>query len=107
MNQKQNKIDSILKSIDGIHRAEPRPFFFGRLLAAMGNKTLVWERLIAVITRPAIAYAAILLIIFMNAFAIIETRTGPERNAKQNEWATIDEYSQMNTAFFEGEKLNP
>lgn len=107
MEQKQNKIDSILKSIDTIHRAEPRPFFFGRLVAAMENKSSSWERIVALITRPAIAYAAILLIIFMNAFAIIETKTAPERNAQQNEWATIDEYSQMNTAFFEGEKLNP
>lgn len=107
MQQKQNKIGEILNALDGAERAEPRPFFFTRLEARMAAKDSSWEKIITVITKPVIAYATVLLVLILNAYVIFEVKNDNKSQTSQNEMATIDEYTQMNTAFFDVEKLNP
>lgn len=107
---KKQKIENILNSIDGIEKAEPRPFFFGRLQERMKDtavKSSFVERFTALVARPSIAFAAIIIIVFVNVFVVLNHSKSTQSNTATSDLATIDEYSQLNTAFFESEKLNP
>ncbi len=104
---KEQKISSILDSLDGIERAAPRPFFYTRLRARMENATDMAERVLHFISRPAVGIAAVLLIIVINAFAIYlgaPVKGNESASANTTEIASVDEYSQVNMTFFDIEK---
>ena len=68
------RIEDALASIDGITPAEPKPFLLTRLNAAIRKNAsadrTVWGSIAAVIKKPAIAVAALAVVIFVNAVAI-------------------------------------
>lgn len=105
--KKDQKISSILNSLDGIERATPRPFFYTRLRARMDSATDMAERVLHFISRPAIGIAAIFLIIVINAFAIYLGAPVKDNEATTTSTpgiASVDEYSQANMTFFDIEK---
>ncbi len=104
---KEQKISSILNSLDGIERAVPRPFFYTRVHARLENATDMAERLLHFISRPVVGIAAVLLIIVINAFAIYlgaPVKGNESTSANTTEIASVDEYSQVNMTFFDIEK---
>lgn len=102
------KIEQILHSLDGVQQAAPTPFFFTRLEARMKNKKSIWEKVSYLMARPAVAFAGVAFIIFLNALVIFTLPNDKNQNTKQGtELATVDEYSQVNTNFNEFENLNP
>lgn len=102
------KIEKILQSADDIRRASPRPFFFTRLEARMANKKTTWDRISFFVTRPAVIIAGICLIIVTNVMVIFSS---PDFKASANnqgqEIATLDEYSQVSSSFYEFVNTNP
>lgn len=104
---KEEKIESILNSLDGMERSTPKPFFYGRVEARIGSSGRI-ESVVRFISRPVVAFAAVMLIIIINAYAIFFTEPAvPDNTVQTNELASIDEYSQMTTTFFDIEKSNP
>lgn len=70
----KNKIEAALAGIDGISQAEPRPFLLTRVHAAISKNIAadrsVWGSIAAVIKKPAVAFAALAVLVFVNAVAI-------------------------------------
>ncbi len=103
----ENKIESILNSLEGMQRAEPRPFFFTRLEARM-QKGDAFESIIRFISRPAVVITSVLLIIFINAFTIFSSLPDQSQsNMASQEIASVDEYIQISSNLFDTEKSNP
>ncbi len=96
------KIEDILKSLDGIEKASPRPFFFTRLEARMQKEKSIWEDISSFVAKPLVAIGCICLVIMINAAVIFSAENLSRNNTSQNtETATIDEYNQVSSAFYE------
>lgn len=65
-------VEETLASLDGIRRAEPKPFFYTRLhslIARVENNG--WERLYTFLTRPAVAFGFVTLILLLNTLVFL------------------------------------
>ena len=70
-NDIQKLVDDTLDSLNGIQRAEPIPFLFTRVMALVNNKqNSVWEKLAYVFSKPAVAFATVILFIAINAVVL-------------------------------------
>lgn len=102
------KIEDALSSLDGIKKASPPSFFFTRLEARMQKKKNVWDEASSFVTRPVIVFAGILLILLINAAVIFTSSNSTISSEKQNnELATVDEYSQVSSSFYEFVNTKP
>lgn len=72
-------VEETLNSLEGIQRAEPRPFFYTRLAARMQPQPAgAWERTARFLSRPAIAMACIFLVLLANGLALLnKSRSAP------------------------------
>lgn len=102
--EKENKIQSVLDSLEGMERAVPKAFFYTRLRARMEKQGGVLDKILYYITRPAVGIAAALLIIVINTVAMVMAAPAHDQNATTTEIASVDEYSQANLSFFDVEK---
>ena len=90
----EKKIEETLTSLEDIHRASPRPFFFGRLQARLKENTSNrLENMGFFLARPAVAIAAAFLIIALNLVLILRDSEPALPIADQEEQALSDEYS--------------
>ena len=87
-NNIQKLVNETLESLDGIQRAEPMPFLFTRVIARMNrnrNRDSGWEKLASLISKPAIAFASMLLFIAINAIVLFRvsenTTSTPQESA--------------------------
>jgi len=102
------KIEEVLKSLDGIEKASPDPFFFTRLEARMQRERSIWEEISSFVAKPLVAFAGLCLIIMINATVILSSEQNNKNTASQsNETATVDEYSQVSSAFYEFVNTKP
>ncbi|MEO6136596.1 MAG: hypothetical protein ABIP35_15685 [Ginsengibacter sp.] len=102
------KIDDALESISNIQRAAVPDYFYTRLEGRMLREKSTWETISSFITRPAIAIAAVCIILMMNFYTIISTANTEEVSAQKNvELAAVDEYSQVSSAIYEFENNTP
>ena len=70
-NELERKVQETLESLDGISRAEPKPFFYTRLTARLQKDVpSVWESIGALISKPAVAIATLCIILALNAFIL-------------------------------------
>lgn len=90
-----NEINDTLNSLDGIQRAEPRPFLYTRLSARMQRPAGIWEKSARYLSRPVVAIACLLLVFAVNGLVLLNNNT---KKAEQNE-LLADDYavSEMNT----------
>jgi hypothetical protein len=99
---KQNKFNTeeILSSLDGIVKAEPRPFLFTRIQARMMQEEKLPElAVLRFITRPAFVLGLTLLFISINAYiAINRTESG---NAEEISQPIAAEYVQPDALPYE------
>lgn len=105
MKKEKPDIDKILNSLEGIERAEPRPFFFTRLEARMQKENNVWSTITGFLARPAMAFSVIVIVLIINAVALLGSFNSQQTVADTEmlELPSIDEYSQIsgNIANFE------
>ena len=103
------RIEDALKSFDGIKKASPGPFFFTRVEARMQREKSIWEKISSFVARPLIAFASICLIIMINAAVIFSSEKSSSTTAasQNNEIATMDEYNQVNSTFYEFVNAKP
>jgi len=73
----EKRSEEALNSLDGIQRAVPAPYFFTRLQVRLREKITIWENITRFINRPAIAFATILFVLALNAFAFLKQQSQP------------------------------
>ncbi|MRG45388.1 hypothetical protein GFS24_09690 [Chitinophaga sp. SYP-B3965] len=102
------EIENTLSSIDGVQRAEPGDFFFTRLQARMQRSGAAdaWERFIAIVTRPSIAIAGVLLILAVNGIMFIQLKPSTERTEQAMLQQDLEDEYQLGitTTFYDFDK---
>lgn len=98
MNKQDNRnklIEEALNSVDDAQRAEPRPFLLTRIHARMNKGTeSVWEKASWFITRPAIAFTGLCMIVLLNIMVVVYNKTPDSTTvADQTAQAQADEFS--------------
>jgi hypothetical protein len=104
----ESEVLQALNSLEGIKSASPGPFFFTRVHAKIGKTEMnFWEKLGAVISRPAVAVATICLIIIINVIAIVEQNNSSISLADPSEPVLVDEYNMAVNSFYDYEISEP
>ena len=108
-NNINKSIEDAFNSLDGIKKASGGPFFFTRLEARMQREKGIWEKISSFVARPLVAFACICMVIMINAAVIFSSeKSGSTTAASQNnEIATMDEYNQVNSTFYEFVNAKP
>ncbi len=108
-NEHINKlIHDALNSVDSATRATPKPFLFTRLQAKMQyNKDTVWDRALAFINKPVIAFATLCLLLCINAIVITAHYQNKTKNSGEAQYASVDEYSNPIATINEIENTEP
>jgi hypothetical protein len=69
----ERKVAEALSSLDGMRKAVPAPYFYTRLVARMErSERNIWERFGSFISRPAVAFSTICLILLLNTMALFK-----------------------------------
>ena len=76
-----DKIDTTLKSIDGIAKASPKPFLLTRINAGLNNALAetVWSRIAFYLKKPMVSGFVILLLVLVNILVIRSIKGGSEK----------------------------
>lgn len=72
MKRTNTEIEDILNSFDGIKRAEANPFLYTRVMARLQEENSFWTRTINFFTKPAVAFACLVIILATNFIAILK-----------------------------------
>jgi len=112
MNKKEQiskLIDETLTSLDSVNRAEPRPFLLTRIHARMNKETeSVWEKAGWFITRPAVAFSGLCMIILINLAVIVFNGRADNTNAtEQVVQSSTDEFSYTVATIYDTENTQP
>lgn len=103
-----DKIKDALDSLEGMEPASANPFFFTRLEARMQKEKNSWERISSFVSRPVVAFACIFAVIMINAAVIFSSEKNHNTSTSQNnEIASVDEYSQVSSNFYEFVNTQP
>ncbi len=102
-------IEDALNSVDDIQRAEPKPFLLTRINARMNNGTAsIWEKAGWFITRPAVAFTGLCLIIFINIMVMMKTgHLNTSNAADQVAVNSTDEFSSTVATIYDIENTQP
>ena len=106
------KVQEVLASLVGIQRAEPRPFFYTRLIGRLQqDKRTIWESIGSFLARPVVAVASLCIVLVLNGF-ILFRQDGESNFSSQvptsNELvtATENEYILASSSSFDYENLD-
>ena len=74
MNRKdqiQEKVEQAMSSLDNVQRATANPFLYTRIQAALEKEEIgFWASFGSFITKPAVAFATLVLIVSMNTLVV-------------------------------------
>lgn len=90
-------IDLILDSLDGIERAQPKPFLHTRVLARMDkNRSNPWVQTWNFISRPVVSFSFITCILIINLYTLFQ-RTEEQSQVREDTVAStsVDYESQF------------
>ncbi|MCH5715664.1 hypothetical protein [Niabella hibiscisoli] len=73
MKRSNLEIDEILNSLDGISRAEARPYMHTRIMARIQEENSFWTKTVGFLTRPAVAIACVLVVLMANAYTVLNS----------------------------------
>lgn len=106
------KVQELLSSLDGIKRAEPKPFFYTRLIGRLQQeKRTIWESIGSFLARPVVAVASLCFILVLNGFILFrqdEDTNLATQFTSSNEVgaATENEYILASSSSFDYENLD-
>jgi hypothetical protein len=63
--------NEVLGSIDGIKRAPANPFLYTKIVAGIETKSAPWETAASWLSRPAFAFASVLLFLAVNIAVVM------------------------------------
>ncbi|MGG9962567.1 hypothetical protein [Ferruginibacter sp. SUN106] len=97
-----NKEERILNSLTGLEKAAAPDFFYTRLMGRMQKE---WEpkRKTFLLLRPAFVTSALLVVLMINVFSIMQFNKAPQQKAtvQSGKPATLESFAEaynMNTA---------
>ena len=91
---KESRIDRIMTSADGLKKATAPDFFYTRLTGRM-QRELDEKRKPFFVLRPAVAMAALSILLIVNIFFLTQENTQPakETTAQPGKPATIESFA--------------
>ncbi|MCH5689959.1 hypothetical protein LWM68_40480 [Niabella sp. W65] len=79
MKRSNSEIDEILNSLDGVTRAEARPYMHTRIMARIQEENNFWTKTVGFLAKPAVAIACIAAVLLANTYTVIKSDyTEPE-----------------------------
>jgi Na+/proline symporter len=82
----ENKVEKTLASIDHATRAKANPFLYTRIMASLKREEKgPWGLASSFINRPAIALAAILVVLIMNSLVFFQSSETNQQPVMQEE----------------------
>ena len=108
----ERKVQETLESLDGIQRAEPRPYFYTRVMARLQkDEKTIWETMGSFLARPAVAVAGLCFILIFNAVLLfrqdVNTSNANSPVISSSEvMSTDNEYILASSSSFEYENLD-
>ena len=105
------KVEETLASLEGLRRAEPRPFFHTRLMARMeraGDTGM--DKVVAFISRPTFVIVATVLFMILNGYILVGFLNGQKevRSDDQGQSLAVEYGNGQNTvSYFENNTENP
>jgi hypothetical protein len=113
MNSKQQfneRVEDTLNSLDGATSAMPKPFLLTRINARLHAKQeSIWDKYLYFISRPAIAFAAVCMVIAINIFAITNGNKANNiaTDDMQSTYMLDDDDVASNTIIIDNENVEP
>jgi hypothetical protein len=102
-------IEEALGSVDDAQRATPRPFLLTRINARMSRGSeSAWEKAGRVITRPAVAFTGLCMILLVNVVVIISNKSSTATiTSEQVAQNTTDEFSYTVATIYDTDNTQP
>lgn len=105
---KNQKIEEILSSLDGVQRAQPSPFFYTRLNARlMRAEKNVWERITSFVARPVVAFAMVTGVILLNMSVLMNQKPVNSASDQTTYQSVYEDYSLASNDFYDYEIKEP
>lgn len=99
-------VEETLCSFDGAKRAEAKPFLLTRIYARMQNQAgtqNAWTRIGSFLSKPAVAFGGLLLIIVLNVTVLVNG----SNNNQQNSGTAKDEFAVNVISIYDFENQEP
>jgi hypothetical protein len=97
------EVEKTLQSLDNATRAEANPFLFTRIKARMERKN-GWERITYLVTRPAVAFSVLFLVIALNGLVLLNSSNSESQPVDQQESIAVndiaDEYNMASSSYY-------
>jgi len=101
-------IEEALNSVDDVKRAEAKPFLFTRIHARMSKGTeSVWEKAGWLISRPAVAFTGLCLIVLINVMVMMNNNSVSTVNNTEVAQNSTDEFSSTVATIYDIENTQP
>ncbi len=102
-------IEEALNSVDNVKRAEVKPFLLTRIHARMNRENVsAWEKAGWFITRPAVAFTGLCMILLINGIVILTNKTSNDVTAtEQVVQNSTDEFSYTVATIYDNENTQP
>jgi chemotaxis methyl-accepting protein methylase len=98
----EQEIEKTLESLNGIQRAAANPYLFTRIKARMQKEEKgFWELVTGFIAKPAIAIAAILLIVVINLTVFFQSQSEQTSTGQEEEQLFASEYNLSGTTIYD------
>jgi hypothetical protein len=92
--QVEQEVDKTLDSLNGMKRASANPYLYTRIQSRMQNDGgRIWGTITGFLTRPVVAFAAILLIILINLAVFFQNSKDNLPIAQDDEQLFASEYN--------------
>lgn len=96
-----DQVETALNSLDGIRRADPGPWFLGRVNNRIaGQRRTMWSSLGGFLSRPSVAFSGIFAILVLNVVLLLNERKesvvatrAPQAIVSDNEYITASNSS--------------
>ena len=109
---KQEKINKLveeaLSSVDDAQRAEPKPYLLTRINARINKGTAsVWEKTGRLITRPAVAFTGLCMIVLLNVLVVMNKTSHSTTIAEQTAQTQADDLSYTASTIYDIDNTQP
>lgn len=78
----EKEVQESLESLDDMHRASPRPYFYIRLKARLDREKSKWGKVAGFISRPVFAMAMICAVLSVNAWILFKSDVSVSNNSQ-------------------------
>jgi hypothetical protein len=101
-------VEEAMSSLEDAQRAAPAPFLLTRIRARMNRPTgSLWEKAVFFISRPAIAFTGICLVLLINVLVIAYNKTSDNTASEMIVQNTADEFTYTTTSIYDIENTQP